>query len=204
MFFTLIESSRSAMTSIIAHGLRSFLTTLGIVIGVASVIAVISVTQGMSSYIGDTFATLGSNSLTIRSFTPFEDQMKGIRARLTPEDLELIERRADGIASITPLLSANRSSQIKYGSQTAFSQIMGTTYAYQDVSQSFTQMGRFLAQTDNITRRRIAVIGEKVRENLSLPANPVNEYVEIAPPRAGSPQAKKTQHHKRGGTWLAD
>ena len=179
MFFTLIESSRSAMTSIIAHGLRSFLTTLGIVIGVASVIAVISVTQGMSSYIGDTFATLGSNSLTIRSFTPFEDQMKGIRARLTPEDLELIERRADGIASITPLLSANRSSQIKYGSQTAFSQIMGTTYAYQDVSQSFTQMGRFLAQTDNITRRRIAVIGEKVRENLSLPANPVNEYVEI-------------------------
>ena len=83
------------MTSIIAHGLRSFLTTLGIVIGVASVIAVVSVTEGMSSFIGDTFATLGSNSLTIRSFTPFEDQMKGIRARLTPEDLELIERRAD-------------------------------------------------------------------------------------------------------------
>ncbi|MDP6417557.1 MAG: ABC transporter permease, partial [Gammaproteobacteria bacterium] len=72
-----------------------------------------------------------------------------------------------------------RSSQVKYGSQTAFSQIMGTTYAFQDVSQSYTQVGRFLAQTDNLTRRRIAVIGEKVRENLSLPDNPVNEYVEI-------------------------
>ena len=179
MFFALIESSRSALMSIFAHRLRSFLTTLGIIIGVASVIAVISVTQGMSAFIGETFASLGTNSLTIQSYTPFEDQMKGIRARLTPDDLELIERRADGIASITPILYANRSSQIKYGSQTAFSQIMGTTYAYQDVAQSYTQAGRFLAQSDNLTRRRIAVIGEDVRENLSLPENPINEYVEI-------------------------
>lgn len=179
MLFSLIESFRSALASIYAHGFRSFLTTLGIVIGVASVIAVISVTQGMSSFIGDTFATLGSNSLTIASYTPFEDQMKGIRARLTPEDLELIERRIEGVASITPVLYATRSSQIKYGSQTSFSQIMGTTYAYQDVSQSFMSAGRFLARSDNMTRRRVAVIGDKVRENLNLPDNPVNEFVEI-------------------------
>ena len=180
MLFALFESSRSALMSIFAHRLRSFLTTLGIIIGVASVIAVVSVTQGMSAFIGDTFASLGTNSLTIQSYTPFEDQMKGIRARLTPEDLEVIEQRAEGIASITPILYANRSSQIKYGSQTAFSQIMGTTYAYQDVAQSYTQAGRFLAQSDNITRRRIAVIGEDVRENLSLPENPINEYVELS------------------------
>ncbi|HAT28523.1 MAG TPA: multidrug ABC transporter substrate-binding protein [Gammaproteobacteria bacterium] len=179
MFFALFESSRSALISIYAHGMRSFLTTLGIVIGVASVIAVISVTEGMSAFIGDTFATLGSNSLTIQSYTPFEDQMKGIRARLTPEDMELIEMRTDGIASITPILFATRSSQIKFGSQTAFSQIMGTTYAYQDVSQSYISVGRFLAPSDNATRRRIAVIGEKVRENLNLPENPLNEYVEL-------------------------
>ena len=179
MLFALFESSRSALMSIFAHRLRSFLTTLGIIIGVASVIAVVSVTQGMSAFIGDTFASLGTNSLTIQSYTPFEDQMKGIRARLTPEDLELIEQRAEGIASITPILYANRSSQVKYGSQTAFSQIMGTTYAYQDVSQSYTQEGRFLAQSDNTTRRRIAIIGEDVRENLSLPENPINEYFEL-------------------------
>ncbi len=179
MFFALIESSRSALISIYAHGLRSFLTTLGIVIGVASVIAVVSVTQGMSSFIGDTFATLGSNSLTIQSFTPFEDQMKGIRARLTPEDLDLIEKRGEGIASITPVLYATRTSQIKYGSQTAFSQIMGTTYAYQEVSQSYMSRGRFLAQSDNDTRRRVAIIGDKVRENLNLPEDPINEYVEM-------------------------
>ena len=180
MFFSLIESSRSALSAIFANQLRSFLTTLGIMIGVASVIAVVSVTGGMSAFIGDSFASLGADSLTIRSYTPFEELMKGSRSRLTPNDLELIEKRGEGIASITPVLEANRSSQIKYGPQTAYSLIMGTTYAYQDVAQSYTQIGRFLAQSDNLTRRRVAVIGEDVKENLNLPENPINEYVELS------------------------
>ena len=180
MFFSLIESSRSALVAIFANRLRSFLTTLGIIIGVASVIAVVSVTGGMSAFIGDSFASLGADSLTIRSYTPFEDLMKGVRSRLTPADLELIEKRGEGIASITPVLEANRSSQIKYGPQTAYSLIMGTTYAYQDVAQSYMQIGRFLAQSDNFTRRRVAVIGEDVRENLNLPEDPINEYVELS------------------------
>lgn len=179
MFFALFESSRAAFASIYAHGLRSFLTTLGIVIGVASVIAVVSVTQGMSAFIGETFSSLGSNSLTIESYTPLQDQMKGIRARLTPSDLELIEQRGENIASITPILYANRTSQVKYGSQTAFSQIFGSTYAFTEVSQSYIRVGRFIAASDNDTRRRVVVIGEKVRENLSLPENPINEFVEI-------------------------
>lgn len=179
MLFALLESSRSALISIFAHGFRSFLTTLGIVIGVASVIAVVSVTQGLSAFVGQQFASLGTNSLTIRSYTPIEDMMQGRNARLTASDLELIERRAEGIAFITPILFASRASQIKYGSQTVFSQIMGTTYAYQDVSQFYTRQGRFLANGDNLTRRRVAVIGEKVRENLNLPDDPINEFVEL-------------------------
>ncbi|MFK7864182.1 MAG: ABC transporter permease [Pseudohongiellaceae bacterium] len=179
MIFAFFESFRSAFASIVAHGLRSFLTTLGIVIGVASVIAVVSVTQGMSAFIGDTFASLGSNSLTIESSTPRADQMKGIRSRLTAEDLEIIERRAEGIALITPILFANRASQIKFGSQTAYSQIMGTTYAFQDIAQYYVANGRFIAPSDNSTRRRVVVIGDKVRENLDLPENPLNKYVEI-------------------------
>ncbi|MEX0617910.1 MAG: ABC transporter permease, partial [Pseudohongiellaceae bacterium] len=151
MFFAIFESTRAAMASILAHGFRSFLTTLGIVIGVASVIAVISLTQGMSASVGEQFSALGSDSLTIRSYTPLQDQIQGRRARLTADDLELIERRVDGIASITPILYATRSAQIRYGAQTSFSQIMGTTYAYRDVGQYFVQSGRFLANSDNAT-----------------------------------------------------
>ena len=179
MLFAILESARSAMISIMAHGFRSFLTTLGIVIGVTGVIAVVSLTDGLRTSVSQQFSALGTNSLTIRSYTPLQDQMKGIRARLTTDDLELIERRVEGIASITPILYATRSAQIKYGSQTAFSQIMGTTYAYQDVGQFYTAAGRFLANSDELTRRRVVVIGDSVRENLALPDNPVNEYVEL-------------------------
>ncbi len=179
MFYVILESTRSALISILAHGLRSFLTTLGIVIGVASVIAVVSLTQGMSAFIGESFSSLGSNSLTIQSYTPVSEAMRGARARLTPEDLELIERRGEGIASITPILYASRASQIRFEARTTFSQIMGTTYAYRDVAQSYVQAGRFIAESDNLTRRRVTVIGEKVRAELGLPQNPVNEYVEL-------------------------
>ncbi|MEX2132131.1 MAG: ABC transporter permease, partial [Pseudohongiellaceae bacterium] len=179
MLFAIFESARSAMISVLAHGFRSFLTTLGIVIGVTGVIAVVSLTDGLRTSVSQQFSALGTNSLTIRSYTPLEDQMKGIRARLTADDLELIERRVDGIASITPILYATRSAQIKYGSQTAFSQIMGTTYAYQDVGQFFTSRGRFLANSDEQTRRRVVVIGDSVRDNLSLPEDPINQYVEL-------------------------
>ena len=179
MLFAILESARSAMISIMAHGFRSFLTTLGIVIGVTGVIAVVSLTDGLRTSVSQQFSALGTNSLTIRSYTPLQDQMKGIRARLTTDDLELIERRVEGIASITPILYATRSAQIKYGSQTALRQIMGTTYAYQDVGQFYTAAGRFLANSDELTRRRVVVIGDSVRENLALPDNPVNEYVEL-------------------------
>jgi len=179
MFFAILESTRSALSSILAHGFRSFLTTLGIVIGVASVIAVVSLTQGLRDFVGAQFASLGTNSITVVAYTPIEDQMKGVRARLTPDDLELIELRAEGIASITPILSGSRTSQLRYGSQTSYSEIMGTTYAFQDVGQLFTSSGRFLANSDNETRRRVAVIGDKVVENLSMPENPVNEFLEL-------------------------
>ncbi len=122
---------------------------------------------------------MADDSLTIQSYTPISEAMRGVRARLTPEDLELIERRAGGVASITPILYASRSSQVRYAAQITFSQIMGTTYAYRDVAQAWVQTGRFIAESDNLTRRRVTVIGEKVREGLGLPENPVNEYVEL-------------------------
>jgi len=179
MLFALLESFRSALVSIFAHRLRSFLTTLGIVIGVASVIAVVSITQGLSMFVTEQFASLGTNSLTVRSFTSREARLQGDIARLTPDDMAMIERRMDNIASITPILFANRSSQIKYGSESAYSQIMGTTYTYQDVAQFYTSRGRFIANSDNLTRRRVAVIGDAVRQNLNLPSNPINEYIEL-------------------------
>ncbi|MES2624784.1 MAG: ABC transporter permease [Pseudomonadota bacterium] len=181
MLFDMLESLRSALKSIRAHGFRSFLTTLGIIIGVAAVIATVSIIQGLSFTVNQQFEGLGTNSLSIQSYTSLADRLQGRISRITPDDLDLISRRVEGIASITPIIypTGNGLGQIRYGSQLTSTQITGTTYSYQDVGQVYMEHGRFLSDTDNDTRRRVVIIGETVRENLSLPENPVGEYIRI-------------------------
>ncbi|HEU4620158.1 MAG TPA: ABC transporter permease [Gammaproteobacteria bacterium] len=179
-WFAATEGVRSALHSIRAHAFRSFLTALGIIIGVASVIAMVSIIQGLSYTIGQQFQGLGSNSIIVQSYTPLEDRLQGRRARITTQDLDLITYRVDGIESITPVMfSQTGQAQVRYGSQVATAQILGTTYSFQDVGQYFTHYGRFLSDSDNQTRRRVAVIGEEVRDDLSLPDDPVGEFVQV-------------------------
>src|SRR5262245_56485921 len=82
LFYALQECLRSAMSSIQAHRLRSFLTMLGVIIGVASVICVIALVQGMSASISKQFAGLGSSTLTLRAQTSREDRLRGKISRL--------------------------------------------------------------------------------------------------------------------------
>jgi putative ABC transport system permease protein len=180
LWFAATEGARAAVDSIRAHSFRSFLTALGIVIGVASVIAMVSIIQGLSFTIGQQFQGLGSNSMTVASYTSLEKAMQGRRSRLTQDDYDLIRFRVEGLESITPIMYVqNGQSQVRYGSQTTVSQVFGTTYAYQNVGQYFTAVGRFLSDSDNDTRRRVAVVGERVRDDLSLPKDPLGEFVLI-------------------------
>ncbi len=179
-WFFAAEGIRSALNSIRAHAFRSFLTALGIIIGVASVIAMVSIIQGLSYTIGQQFQGLGSNGVTVQAYTPLEDRLQGKRARLTPNDLNLISYRVEGIQSITPIMySQTGQSQVRFGSQTTTAQMLGTTYSYQEVGQYFSRYGRFISDSDNETRRRVAVIGEDVRQDLSLPPNPVGQFIQV-------------------------
>jgi len=179
--FTLIESFRSAWESIISNGFRSFLTTLGIVIGVASVIAVVSLVEGLRTSISSQFQGLGTNSLAVRSFTPFKLRLQGQSARIAPEDLRLLQERLDGISSITPVLysQSNTGGEVRYRGQSTFTQVQGTTYSYQDVANNYPTIGRFLSATDNQKRRRVCVLGSKTAEDLELSENPIGEFVEV-------------------------
>ena len=177
LLFDILESLRSALRSIRAHGFRSFLTTLGIIIGVAAVIATVSIIQGLQFSINEQFQGLGTNSIIVQSFNTFERRLQGIVARISPSDFELLSR-VEGIATISPIIGGG-GSQLRYGSQVYATQITGSTYSYQDVAQVYMKYGRFLSDADDITRRRVVVIGETVRENLNLPENPVVEYVRV-------------------------
>ena len=180
VWFAATEAVRAALGSIRAHGFRSFLTTLGIVIGVASVIGMVSIIQGLSFAIGEQLQGLGSNGITVQSYTPVIQRLQGRRARLTQEDLDLISYRVDGIDSITPIMySQGGQSRIRYGSRTALAWVLGTTYPFQDIGGYFSRHGRFLSDSDNRTRRRVAVIAEQTREDLGLPENPVGEFIQV-------------------------
>ncbi|MFA5683065.1 MAG: ABC transporter permease [Lysobacteraceae bacterium] len=179
--FSLLESLRSALASIRAHAMRSFLTTLGIIIGVASVIAVVSLIQGLSHSISSQFAGLGSNSLTVRSDTSFEEAMQGKRNRLSLRDYEYLLHHIEDINSVTPMFLAlsDFGGSIQYGGQSSVSRILATTPSYQDTQSVYPSAGRFITDADDRSRRRVTVVGTKLRDDLKLPENPVGEFIEM-------------------------
>src|SRR5690606_25491691 len=179
--YSLLESLRSALQSIRAHTMRSFLTTLGIIIGVASVIAVVSLIQGLSYSITSQFEGLGSNSLTLRSETPFSEAIQGKRNRLTLKDLEAVVHHIDDIRDVTPMFqpSGDFGGTLRYRNTSTVSRVLATRRNFQDSQQIYTELGRFITDADDRSRRRVAVIGSKLRENLELPDDPVGEFIEL-------------------------
>ena len=181
LVYAIGECLRSALASIRAHGLRSLLTMLGVIIGVASVICVIGLVQGLSSSISAQFEGLGSSTLTLRSFTPLEDQLRGKVNRLRPSDLDELRFRVDGINNITPIVFAgNRfGAEVRNGSYVTTGQLLGTTHRYQDVGALYPRVGRFLTNSDDESRRRVVVLGEQMRKDLKLPDDPTGQFIQI-------------------------
>jgi putative ABC transport system permease protein len=154
---------------------------LGIIIGVASVICVIGLVQGLSSSISAQFEGLGSSTLTLRSFTPLEDQLRGKFNRLRPTDLEELRYRVEGINNVTPIVFGGQrfGAEVRFGSNTANGQLLGTTNRYQDVAALYPRVGRFLTDSDDASRRRVVVLGEQMRKDLKLPNDPSGQFVQI-------------------------
>jgi putative ABC transport system permease protein len=176
--YAMQECLRSAMASIRAHGMRSFLTMLGIIIGVASVICVIALVQGLSSRISSLFEGLGASTLTLQADTTLEDRLRGQINRLRPTDLDELRSRVDGISHITPVVPVT-AGVVTYGSQSAAGQFFGTTGSLQDVQQLFPRTGRFITDSDDDSRRRVVVLGDKIRKDLKMPERPEGLFVQL-------------------------
>ncbi|TQK04964.1 ABC transporter permease [Herbaspirillum sp. SJZ107] len=171
-----LESVRSALASIRAHRLRSFLTSLGIIIGVASVITVISLIQGLSKSVSDQFMGLGGNGLTVQPHNEFKEVMRGKINFLRFEDVEQLRLRVDEIRDLSPVFVPGMS-EVRFTGQSTVAQVTATTASYQEVNQRYARLGRFISHSDDAGARRVAVIGEKLIEDLHLPANPVGQFI---------------------------
>jgi putative ABC transport system permease protein len=178
--YALAESVRSALYAIRAHKLRSFLTTLGIIIGVMAVVTVVSLIQGFSQSISSQFAGFGTDSLTVQAYLPFKQILQGKQARISPEDMLAIQHEVPGVSGLTPLLQVGQfGSAIEYKGEASSSRLLGVTQAYAQVFSDYPETGRFITPGDDLSHRRVAIIGATVIDHLHLPADPIGTYFQV-------------------------
>ena len=159
------ESIKMALDGMLTNKLRTFLTLLGIIIGVGAVIAMVSLGFGVKEQIKSNISSLGSNLLIVMS------------ARLTAEDAEAIEKQIDGIAHVAPAVS--RSYQLVAGNQNWTTSVEGTTPNILDIRNYQLEDGRNLNQRDITSRDRVCVIGQTIVDNLFPDGDAVGKTVRI-------------------------
>lgn len=174
------ESIKMALDGMVSNKLRTFLTLLGIIIGVGAVIAMVSLGFGVKENIKQNISRLGSNLLVITSGGRTATGARlaaGEGAKLTYDDALAIVRQVDGIAAMSA--SVNQSYQLVVGNQNWTSRVEGTTPSNFRIQSLEVDEGRILNEKDLSSRGRVAVIGTTVAESLFPDGDPVGKIMRI-------------------------
>jgi putative ABC transport system permease protein len=177
-----IEALRASSDALRANRLRAFLTILGVVIGVAAVILLVSIGEGARQYIRQQFGQLGSNILVVvPGRTAKEGGMHmGTSAvrKLTMEDARLIERRSRAVLHAVPIIVGT--SWIRFGNRSRDTYIVGVGARYFKVRNLKIAVGRNFSQDDIEGSRRVCVLGRTVkRELMGEATSPLGALVTI-------------------------
>ena len=173
-----IEGVRMALRGVIANRMRSALTMLGVLIGVAAVIVLIAVGAGSAAASEARLKALGSNTLTVSAGGLGQGARGGTQARniqLTVADLTALAdaSQAPDITAVVPLINAPTQTATYAGASTSIGQTVGTTPAYSTVRNAAVQAGSFITQDDLDNHANVVVIGTTVAKNLlGADANP--------------------------------
>jgi putative ABC transport system permease protein len=159
---------------------RSALTVLGIVIGVAAVIATLAIGQGARAAVQAQIASLGANTLTVLPGTITAGGVRsgmGSTSTLTVDDADAIKRELPGVAGIAP--TVRTVAQVVAGNQNWSTQIQGTTADFTIIRQWPVQDGVFITDSDVRGAAKVAVLGQDVVDNLFPGVNPIGSSVRI-------------------------
>ncbi len=165
-----------------ANKLRSTLTMLGIIIGVAAVITLVSVGQGVQAFVVGEFQGLGNNLLFVfpGQFVPGEGPRRRGGQGLTDGDVEALSDpvRVPDVVAIVP--EYGRSATVTRGGNEARTSITGTTTGFTDMRNFYPDVGRFFNEQDLTTNARVAVLGQTVYEKLFPDGEPpIGESIRI-------------------------
>ncbi|GIW30432.1 MAG: ABC transporter permease [Meiothermus sp.] len=175
---------RIAWRAILGNPLRSVLTTLGVIIGVAAVVALTMVGQGSTANITRSLQSLGTNLITIGSNTGGRGGGFGLvrfggPQTITLADAEAVQSAFAGrIVGIAPTLQSNQ--QVKVGANNLNVTVIGTWPDYASVRNAQPASGSFFNETDLQSRRRVAVIGYGIAQDLFGGQDPLGQRIRIA------------------------
>ncbi|QDU70395.1 ABC transporter permease [Mucisphaera calidilacus] len=179
----LIETLRLGLTNLLLHKLRSLLTMLGIIFGVAAVIAMVAIGEGSKQKALEEIAQLGARNIIIQSRKPEEDltatnaTQRMVDYGIKRIDLKRIRESVAGLEHIVPLKRVgNRIRQRIHG---APAEVYGTTPELLDVTALTVARGRYLEPQDLEQNRRVAVLGSEIAEQLFPLDDPLGGVITI-------------------------
>jgi len=171
---------KEGIKALVANKIRTFLSMLGILIGVAAVIAMLALGRGAQKSIETQLASLGSNLLTLRTGSYRSGGVflgTGAVAKLTPEDSEVIKKSIPSVKATAPEITGK--GQVVYRDKNWSTQVLGTTENYATMRASVPVIGRFFDDAENRKRVRVAIIGMTVATELFGDSDPIGEYIKI-------------------------
>lgn len=150
----LSKTLKLALSSIISNKMRSFLTMLGIIIGVAAVIILVSIMDGVTGQVTDVFETIGMNNISVNITS------RGSTRTVDPDDLyELVDENSDIISYISPTVNANAVIKAPSDADNVRGAITGVDENYDKIKDMTVVQGRFLQYIDVAKEQKVCVIG---------------------------------------------
>ena len=174
----ILENIRISFRALAANKLRSGLTMLGIIIGVAAVVALMSIGRGATRNITSRVQGLGSNLISVSSARNV--RQAGVGAQSTPlyySDYQAIAKDTSNVAGIAPIYQT--SAQVKYGCEPISVRSHGVTPEFASVNAYTVADGRFISNYDNSAESRIVVLGSQAATDLFSGLNPMGRDITI-------------------------
>ncbi len=171
---------RQAVSAMLSHRMRAFLSILGILIGVAAVIAMLAIGQGSKEAIEKQLASLGSNLLMVRPGATRSGgiaSQAGVTTRFTLQDEAAIKKMSEYVSRSSPSVTGR--GQIVYGSKNWNTQVEGVGVDYAELRAAVPTIGRFFTEDEVRMRNKVVLLGNTVVKEVFGEDNPIGETIKI-------------------------
>lgn len=175
-----LRSWQLALKSLSLHPLRSLLTVLGIFIGVASVVWLLAIGEGISRKAQEQIESLGANNIIVRSIKPptvETQEQRTLRYGLTRDDYARLSGTIPTITRAIPIREIRR--RFRYGEQQVDGRLVGCTPEYAEVSRLQVAQGRFLSEVDGVEMKNYCVLSAEVAAQLFQHHNPLGRAIHV-------------------------